>query len=162
MMASKELGSAKMAGFPASGEIAGTGAAEFILFCPCLMREMEERRNLQQAVSEAENAPTQFPAKERATYVADMIRRVEIYQVEGKNKEQIRELMPDFSKSYKELFDMVTRPGGYDKNTLKVMIQMLNQMGNGNMSQHQASVIVGKKLVDTYVKPQTEGANRNH
>jgi DNA-binding ferritin-like protein (Dps family) len=119
---------------------------------------MEERRNLQQAVSEAEHAPIQFPAKERATYVQDMVKQVEEYQRQGYTQQQIKERMPEFSKAYKELFEMITRPGGYDKHTLKVMMSMLNQMGNGNMTQHQASVIVGKKLVDTFVKPQAERA----
>jgi hypothetical protein len=48
---------------------------------------------------------------------------------------------------------MLTKPGGYDKKSLQVMLTMLDQMGTGNLTQHQASVIVGQKLADTYIKP---------
>ena len=39
------------------------------------------------------------------------------------------------------------------------MLAMLDRMGEGNISQHQASVIIGKKLVDRYVTPQLNGAD---
>ena len=34
------------------------------------------------------------------------------------------------------------------------MLAMLDSMGDGKISQHQASIIVGKNLVDKYVTPQ--------
>ena len=39
------------------------------------------------------------------------------------------------------------------------MLEMLDSMGQGTISQHQASVIVGKKLVDRYVTPQLNGSH---
>jgi hypothetical protein len=51
---------------------------------------------------------------------------------------------------------MVTQPGGYNKQSLKTMLVMLDRMGSGELSQHQASVIVGQRLADTYIKPSVE------
>jgi hypothetical protein len=41
------------------------------------------------------------------------------------------------------------------------MLAMLDRMGEGSLSQHQASIIVGKKLVDRYVTPQLNGNGKN-
>ena len=107
----------------------------------------------------AENEPTRFLAGERATYVRDMVRQVEHYQNERKTVEEIKTLMPQFLKTYPRLFDMVTAPN-YDKSQLRTQLTMLDKMGTGELSQHQASVIVGQKVVNTYVMPKLKGSNR--
>jgi len=43
---------------------------------------------------------------------------------------------------------------------IQSMLAMLDKMGEGKLSQHQASVIVGKKLVDRYVTPQLNGTSQ--
>ena len=105
----------------------------------------------------AENEPTRFLAGERATYLRDMVRQVEQYQNERKTVEQIKTLMPQFLKAYPRLFDMVTAPN-YDKSQLRTQLTMLDKMGTGELSQHQASVIVGQKVVNTYVMPKLKGS----
>lgn len=114
---------------------------------------MEQRQNTRQAMEEAANRPLDFEPKARAQYVRDMIKKVEDMMREGKDSEEIKAEIPAFVKGYKNLFEMLTKPGGYDKKSLQVMLAMLDQMGNGNLTQHQASVIVGQKLADTYIKP---------
>ena len=42
---------------------------------------------------------------------------------------------------------------------IQSMLAMLDKMGEGAISQHQASVIIGKKLVDRYVTPQLNGGD---
>ena len=37
------------------------------------------------------------------------------------------------------------------------MLAMLDRMGEGNISQHQASIIIGKKLVDKFINPELNG-----
>ena len=39
------------------------------------------------------------------------------------------------------------------------MLSMLEKMGSSELSQHQASVIVGQRLYDNYVKPAVDKEN---
>jgi hypothetical protein len=100
----------------------------------------------------AENEPTRFPARERGIYLQDSIREIEKYQAAGKSIDEIKTLMFGFAEAYPKLFDMVTRPS-YDKAQVRTMLSMLDKMGTGELSQHQASVIVGQKLLNKYVTP---------
>lgn len=104
-------------------------------------------------MAEAANRPLDFQPKERAQYIRDSLDLIETYQKEGFTTEQIKEKVPTFARDYKNLFEMVTQPGGYNKQSLKTMLVMLDRMGSGELSQHQASVIVGQRLADTYIKP---------
>jgi hypothetical protein len=112
-----------------------------------------ERRNTREAMEEAANRPLDFLPKERAQYVRDSIALIEVYQTQGYSTEEIKEKVPTFVRDYKNLFEMVTQPGGYNKQSLKTMLAMLDRMGTGELTQHQASVIVGQRLADTYIKP---------
>ena len=121
------------------------------------VREMErDRRSDAERMAEAANRPLDFLPKQRAQYVRDSIALVEVYQTQGFSTEQIKEKVPTFVKDYKNLFEMVTQPGGYNKQSLKTMLAMLDRMGSGELSQHQASVIVGQRLADTYIKPNLQ------
>jgi hypothetical protein len=108
----------------------------------------------------AEKEPTRFPAAERGIMVRDMIRKVETLQKEGKTLEEIRNEVKDFVTNYPRLFEMVTRPG-YDKSQVRTMLAMLDRMGSGELSQHQASMIVGQKVFNTYVTPSLKNATDN-
>lgn len=122
---------------------------------------MEERRSLRESIAEAEAAPLNFMPKERAIYVRTMIATIEQYQSEGKTTEEIKERVPEFARDYKNLFEAATDPSGYSKQNLKTMLALLERMGEGSLSQHQASVIVGKKLADQYITPQVNEQNAN-
>lgn len=115
-----------------------------------------DTRNDAERMSEAANRPLDFQPKERAQYVRDSIDLVEKYQNEGFTTEEIKEKVPTFVKHYKNLFEMVTMPGGYNKQSLKTMLAMLDRMGSGELTQHQASVIVGQRLADAYIKPNIQ------
>ncbi len=112
-----------------------------------------DRRSDAERMAEAANRPLDFQPKERARYVRDTIALIEQYQSEGFTTEQIKEKVPTFVQQYKNLFEMITMPGGYNKQSLKTMLVMLDKMGTGELTQHQASVIVGQRLADTYIKP---------
>ena len=45
---------------------------------------------------------------------------------------------------------MITDPAGFDEANLTTMLSMLEHMNKGNLSQHGASVIVGKRLYEKY------------
>jgi hypothetical protein len=49
----------------------------------------------------------------------------------------------------------------YDEAAVRTMLYMLEKMGTGELSQHQASVIVGQRLHDTYIKPTVDALDAN-
>ena len=114
-----------------------------------------ERMSDAERMAEAATRPLDFQPKERAKFVRDCIDLVERCLQNGMTVEEIKELkdMKSFVRDYKNLFEMVTRPGGYNKQSLKTMLAMLDRMSVGEVTQHQASVIVGQRLADTYIKP---------
>ncbi|NBN99309.1 MAG: hypothetical protein EBV19_08765 [Flavobacteriia bacterium] len=83
-----------------------------------------------------------------------MMALIETLQTEGKTVEQIKERMPEFARDYENLFKAATSGEAFNKQNLKTMLALLDRMGEGQLSQHQASVIVGKKLADQYITPQ--------
>ena len=58
-------------------------------------------------------------------------------------------------EQYPELFKKLLAK--QDLGPMQSMLTMLDKMADGSLSQHQASVIIGKKLVDRYVTPQLNG-----
>ncbi len=112
--------------------------------------------SIRAAAAEAANRETAFPAKERAEYVRAMVKRAEVYKKDGYTLEQIKERLPEFGRDYPNLLEMVVSDEPYHKQTLTTMLAMLDRMGEGSLSQHQASVIVGQRLVQTFVKPQIQ------
>lgn len=111
-------------------------------------------RGIQDAAAAAANDQHTFPAKERAAYVRAMVKRCEDFIAQGMNADTIKEKLPEFARDYPTLFETVVSTEPYHKNSLKTMLAMLDRMGEGSLSQHQASVIVGERLLQTFVKPQ--------
>jgi hypothetical protein len=97
---------------------------------------------------------TRDEAKDRNTYIRDMVKVIERYQKEGKSTAEMDELVPEFKRDYPKLYETLTAPGGYNKQSLQTMLFMLEKMGGGQLSQNDASVIVGQRMFDMYVKPQ--------
>ena len=67
-----------------------------------------DRKSDAERMAEAANRPLDFQPKERAQYVRDSITQIETYLNEGMTTEEIKEKIPVFVKSYKNLFEMVT------------------------------------------------------
>ena len=114
-----------------------------------------DRESYEEASRKAALAPQEFNAKERSEYVKAMVARTLDYQREHKTVEEIKERLPEFARDYKHLFEMITSPDGYDASNLQVMLSMLEHMNKGNLTQHDASVIVGKRLYSKYGETQT-------
>ena len=100
-----------------------------------------------ESVEEARTHVHTFPASDRATYVKDMVAKILTYKSVGDSTDTIRARLPEFVRDYPTLFDMVLDPK-YDPQMLNVMLTMLNRMGDGSLTQHQASVIVGQRLIE--------------
>ena len=109
-----------------------------------------ERESIKDAMARASSETHAFNAKERADYINTMISCIKRYKNEGKTLEEIKELLPEFVEQYKSLFETLTNPAGYDESNLTTMLSMLKHMDKGDLSQHGASVIVGKRLYEKY------------
>lgn len=112
-----------------------------------------ERKSINEAIAEAQARPLEYDPQVRVKYVRDMVSTVGGHIESGKTKEEIAALESDFSEKYKNLFDTLTQTGGYNKQNLTTMLALLERMGQGELNQHQASVIVGQKLAEKYVNP---------
>lgn len=115
---------------------------------------MEQRKNTREAMEEAQARALDFDPKSRAQYVRDCIKQIEEYQAQRVPLDQIKTKMSIFIRDYNHLFEMVTKSNGYNKQDLKTMLAMLDRMSSGDLSQHQASIIVGKRLAEEYIKPE--------
>lgn len=116
-----------------------------------------ERKSTAEAIAEAESRPLDFDPNIRARYVRQMVQDVARWVTEGQSEETIRQKVPEFADKYPELFKKIVLK--QDLSPIQSMLAMLDRMGEGTITQHQASVIIGKKLVDRYVTPQLNGAS---
>lgn len=116
-----------------------------------------ERQSIDEATREAESRTLDFDPKVRARFVREMLIDVTNYMNQGLTEEQIREKVPEFAERYPELFQKLIKKE--DLSPIQSMLAMLDRMGEGNITQHQASVIIGKKLVDKFVNPQLNNGN---
>jgi hypothetical protein len=116
-----------------------------------------ERQSIAEATAEAEARALDFDPNIRARYIREMLRDIAQYMAQGQSEETIREKVPDFIEKYPELFKKIINK--QDLSPIQSMLAMLDRMGEGNISQHQASVIIGKKLVDRFVTPQLNGTS---
>jgi len=135
-----------------------------------------DRQSIEEATREAENRALDFDPAERAALIRKMLEEVPRAVAAGMTAEDLglqngfkqgppsAEDPPinprfahikEFAERYPELFKKIV--GQQDLTPIRHMLQMLDKMAEGRMTTHQASVIVGQKLVDRYVKPQLRG-----
>jgi hypothetical protein len=100
-------------------------------------------------------------ARDRAQYIRDIVKRIEGYKRTGRSPSEIDELVPEFKREYPKLYEAIVFSenfkGGFYEQSLKVMLTMLDRMAANQFSQHEASVIVGQRAYDSFVKPQIDG-----
>jgi hypothetical protein len=113
------------------------------------------RQTIDEATAEAEARVLEYDPNSRARYIRTMLQDIALWMTQGDSEEIIKNRVPDFVEKYPELFKKIINR--QDLSPIQSMLSMLDRMGEGNMSQHQASVIIGKKLVDRYVTPQLQG-----
>jgi hypothetical protein len=111
-----------------------------------------DRRSILEAAEEAKTKPTLFSAKDRSTYVESQVTSIRALVALHKTDSEIREHVGAFATEYPILFEYALKPN-FDEQNLKIMLGLLNRMGDKQMSQHQASVIVGQRMADRYIKP---------
>lgn len=99
-------------------------------------------------------------AKARAIYVKAQVERVKAMKGEGKSAEEIKAEVSRFAEDYPALFKMLMTSENFNEASLKTMLALLERMGTGEMTQHQASVVVGQRLHDVYIKPKMPDMER--
>lgn len=104
----------------------------------------------------AANEPTRFNATERSAFIKDHVQKISKMFSDKHSIDDIKAVFPDFCEQYPNILEMITRPGGYDQQSLNIMIRLLEKMGQGRASQHEASIQVGQHLLNAYVKPQLD------
>jgi hypothetical protein len=118
-----------------------------------------QRQSIAEATAEAEARPLEYDPNVRAQYIRQMLQDIARWMAQGDSEDVIRQRVPDFIEKYPELFKkIITRS---DLSPIQSMLAMLDRMGDGSISQHQASIVIGKKLVDKFVTPQLNGNGRN-
>ena len=114
------------------------------------------RQSMEEATAEAESRAIEYDPVARAKMIREMLRTIPQWMHQGVSEETIRSRVPEFVEAYPELFKKIIQR--QDLAPIQSMLAMLDRMGQGTLSQHQASIIVGKKLVDRYVTPQLNGS----
>lgn len=111
--------------------------------------------SIEDSLREAERRSLDFPAAERAIYIRAMVKRTQELRAAGRSLDDIKALLPEFVRDYPHLFETVTG-SEFDQNTLQTMLLMLDRMGEGQLNHHQATVIVGKRLAQKYIRPEEQ------
>lgn len=112
------------------------------------------RESISALAAEAEAKPADFNATERSAYIRKTIQQIKVMKASsvGYNKDEIKSGFAEFADNYPGLFEMIMKPT-YDEKSLSLMINLLDKMGSGQTSQHQASIKVGQHLMNEYVNP---------
>ena len=99
-------------------------------------------------------------AREKAAYVRKNVAGIELYMQQRKPRRDIEVHFFDFKNDYPALFETIVNPvswnNGFYKKTLRIMLAMLDRIGEGTLSQERASEIVGMQGYEAYVKPTVD------
>jgi len=94
----------------------------------------------------------------KSARVREMILDIE-EAMKTKTPAQIGTEFADYQKEFPSIFAMLLKKD-YRRDILAMMVDQLDKMERGDVSQHNASVNVGTILVDRIVKPQLGNAEK--
>jgi len=115
-----------------------------------------DRDSVKNLSEKAANEPTRFNATDRSKFVREHVDKISKMIKDKHTVDDIKSIFPEFCEQYPNILEMITRPSGYDQRSLDLMFKMLEKMGRGAASQHEASIQVGQHLLNAYVKPQLD------
>ncbi len=123
---------------------------------------MSQRRGPPQLPKEEPAIPLDpSVAHARTIYIREQVAKIQRLKQEGKTVDEIKVEMARFMEDYPQLFKTLMATDNINDSFLRTMLAMLEKMGTGEITQDQASVIVGQRLYDTYVKPKVDLENEN-
>jgi len=94
----------------------------------------------------------------RSVKARRMIEEVET-ALQTQTAAQVCSQFAEWQKEFPKIFEMLISQS-YNRNFLNVMLEQLDKVERGVVSQHNASVAVGTLLVDGIVKPQLKNAGK--
>jgi len=109
-----------------------------------------ERKSAQEAMAESASRALDFDAKERSEFLKKSFTTVMEMQRSGASVDEIRAAVPVLAERFPELFKKITTPGA-DLAPLHQMMNMLQKIGDGDITHHNASVAVGAQLAAKYI-----------
>lgn len=95
-------------------------------------------------------------AAARTTFLNDNIRVVRRLKLAGKSADEIEKEVVVFARDYPALYKMLFKinlESESESAPIRTMLAMLDRMGKNQLTQDQASGVVGQRLYDTYIKP---------
>lgn len=95
----------------------------------------------------------------KSARVREMILDIE-EAMKTKTPAQIGAEFADYQKEFPSIFAMLLKKD-YRRDILAMMVDQLDKIERGDISQHNASVNVGTILVDRIVKPQLNGGDKS-
>lgn len=108
-----------------------------------------ERKSAQEAMRESETRPLDFDPAARSTFLKGAVEKIVTMKRAGKTETEIRADNTELFERYPELAK--TLLSSDDLTPLVAMIGMLDRMSTGDISHHNASVVVGKALADRFL-----------
>ena len=93
-------------------------------------------------------------AAARSVFMKAKIEIVKNLKAQGKLMGEVEQdpRLTEFVAGYPALFKMLFKIDINNEAALRTMLALLERMGSGQMTQDQASVVVGQRLYDTYIK----------
>jgi hypothetical protein len=92
------------------------------------------------------------PVEPKSVRVRRMVAEVE-NALRTETPAQVSANFANYQTEFPRIFEMILSRT-YPRDVLNMMIQNLEKMEGGRISQHNASIAVGEVLVDRFVKPQ--------
>ena len=114
-----------------------------------------DRQSIEEATQEASQRPMDFNPAERAKDVRTMLDDIPPHVRRGATQDELKTRFTYYAEKYPELYKKIITK--QDLTPIRTMLSMLDKMAEGSITQHQASIIVGQRLVDRFVKPQLNG-----
>ncbi len=108
-----------------------------------------ERKSAQEAMRESETRALDFDPNSRSAFLKAAVEKVVTMKRTGKTEAEIRADNGELFERYPELAK--TLLSSDDLTPLVAMIGMLDRMGTGEITHHNASVAVGKALADRFL-----------
>jgi hypothetical protein len=114
------------------------------------IKKLAER---QQTPEEAAAMDASVRAAKRSVGVRQMVEEIKAAQARGLAPHEIQVELAHWETEYPRLFAMVNG-GEYSEAMLNAMLTQLEAVEAGRKTTHDASVMVGTVLVNSYVRPQ--------
>lgn len=108
-----------------------------------------DSESVQNSMADAQNRSLDFDPKTRAKFIRDQVRDIKVALEDDLSDAELRTRFSTFIAAYPELYRKLV--GREDMGNLTAMLAMLDQMSHGNLTHHQASMIVGTRLAERYL-----------